>query len=450
MNQDRSQEFLRHIRQAIGEANLPDQGAAQSWAFEPYLQLNNEQAQGKLDATLDWLCAQWQASYARKRNQREQQKFSDCAETVLVNVLRAHVKKCGMSVGIGRQKQRLDRESRYRPAYMTTHRFRMALDWLLSTDLICITADGYQYGDNAQHTRFAMTSKSIQALYTEQLTMKAFKTAEPDEVLILRDSEKQPTKYLDTRQTHAMRAALLLINGVNGHADITSTKSLGYEDISKDYADLAFSENAKYLRRIFNNGTFEQGGRFHGGWWQYVRKHVRRTVRINGERTVEVDYRGFNPAVLLAKANATIPADPYSAIKGVVAGSVLRDHAKSTLAAFLNAQSRHIAEPRGFDEGKHGMTAAEFRQAVLDAYPMVQNLIGQDAGLKLQREESDLAERVMLHFVRQGHPILPIHDAFIVQSHLRDELVSVMKDKFHKKYGQVPEVEVKASLVGRE
>ncbi|WP_171170400.1 hypothetical protein [Ruegeria sp. HKCCA0370] len=447
MNQDRSQEFLRHIRQAIEEANLPDQGAAQSWAFEPYLQLNNEQAQGRLDTTLDWLCAQWQASYARKRNQREQQKFSDCAGTVLVNVLRAHVKKCGMSVGIGRQKQRLDRESRYRPAYMTAHRFRMALDWLLSTDLICITADGYQYGDNAQLTRFAMTSKSIQALYTEQLTISAFKTAEPDEVLILRDSEKQPIKYPDTRQTHAMRAALHLINEVNGQADITSIKPLGYKDVSEDYADLAFSENAKYMRRIFNNGKFEQGGRFHGGWWQYVRKHVRRTVRINGEETVEVDYRGFNPAVLLAKANATIPADPYSAIKGVAASDILRDHAKSTLAALLNAPTKHIAEPRGFDERKHGMTAIEFRQAVLDAYPMVGELIGQNAGLKLQREESDLAESVMLHFVQQGHSILPIHDAFIVQAHLLDELVSVMKEKFYNQYDQLPEVTVKASAI---
>ncbi len=329
---------------------------------------------------------------------------------------------------------------------MTTHRFRMALDWLLSTDLICITADGYQYGENAQHTRFAMTSKSIQALYTEQLTMKDFKTAEPDEVLILRDSEKQPIKYPDTGQTRTMRAALLLINEVNAQAELTSTRPLGYEDISKEYADLAFSEDAKYLRRIFNNGTFEHGGRFHGGWWQYVRKHVRRTVRINGERTVEVDYRGFNPAVLLAKANVTIPADPYSAIRGVGSGSVLRDHAKSTLAAFLNAQSIHIAEPRGFDEGEHGMTVEQFRQSVLDAYPMVKRMIGQDAGLKLQREESDLAEKVMLHFVRQGYPILPVHDAFIVQAHLRGELVLVMKEQFHNKFGQFPEVEVKASL----
>ncbi|WP_170443286.1 hypothetical protein [Ruegeria arenilitoris] len=444
MNQD--QKFLKHILQAIEEADLPDQGAQQSWAFEPYLQLHDEQTQVRLNTTLQTLCAEWQSSYARKRNSNDEQMFSDCAGVVLTNVLRAHVKRHGMSVGIGRQKQRLDSESRYRPAYMTAHRFRMTLDWLLKADLISITTEGYQYGENAQHTRFAMTQKSMEALYTKQLTLKSFRTAKPDEVLVLRNSEKQPIKYHDTEQTNAMREALVLINDVNGQADITPTRPLRYEDLGEDYADTAISETAKHLRRIFNNGTFEHGGRFHGGWWQYVRKHVRRAVNINGVGTVEADYRGFNPAVLLAKANVTIPADPYSAIRGVSAGSVLRDHAKSTLAAFLDAQSIHIAEPRGFDEGAHGMTVEEFRQSVLDAYPMVQRMIGQDAGLKLQREESDLAEKVMLHFVRQGYPILPVHDAFIVQAHLRDELVSVMKEQFQNKFGQIPEVEVKASL----
>ncbi|SMO33199.1 hypothetical protein [Ruegeria faecimaris] len=444
MNQN--QQFLKHILQAIEEADIPDQGAAQSWAFEPYLRLNDERTQVRLDATLQRLCSEWQSSYARKRNAQEQREFRDCSGIVLINVLRAHVKRRGMSVGIGRQKQRLDRESRYRPAFMTTHRFRMALDWLLKTDLICITAGGYQYGDNAQHTRFAMTPKAIAALYTEQLTMKAFEIVEPDEVLILRDSEKQPIRYHDTEQTIAMRNALVLINNVNANADVTLSRPLRYEDLGEEYVDTAISVTAKHLRRIFNNGTFDQGGRFYGAWWQCVRKHVRRIININGEATIEADYRGFNPAVLLAKAKFTIPADPYSVIKGVAASSELRDHAKSTLAAFLNAQTRYIAEPRGFDASKHCMTAAEFRQTVLDAYPMINQMIGQDAGLKLQREESNLAEKIMLHFVRQGHPILPVHDAFIVQAHLRDELVSVMKDQFNAKYGQVPEVEVKDSL----
>jgi len=37
---------------------------------------------------------------------------------------------------------------------------------------------------------------------------------------------------------------------------------------------------------------------------------------------------------------------------------------------------------------------------------------------------------------------LPIHDAFIVQAHLENELVQVMKDTFTARLGQFPPVKV--------
>lgn len=135
---------------------------------------------------------------------------------------------------------------------------------------------------------------------------------------------------------------------------------------------------------------------------------------------------------------------------GVSQSQELRDHAKTTLAALLNAPSGNTAEPRNFDEDKHGMTTEAFRQSVHDAFPMVHGLLGKNIGMKLQRDESDLAEMVMLRFVDQGLPILPIHDAFMVQEHLKDELVQVMKDVFKSKHGQMPHVKVTLPLyVGR-
>lgn len=73
---------------------------------------------------------------------------------------------------------------------------------------------------------------------------------------------------------------------------------------------------------------------------------------------------------------------------------------------------------------------------------MVSAMLATDKGLRLQRQESDLAEQIMLHFVRQGHTILPIHDAFIVQSHLESELVQVMREQFRNMFGQFPQVKV--------
>jgi len=143
-----------------------------------------------------------------------------------------------------------------------------------------------------------------------------------------------------------------------------------------------------------NRGNFGCGGRFHGGWWQNVKSHVRPAITIDGQHTIEADFRGFNPAVLLAEAGQPIPDDPYSPIED------LRDHAKATLAALLNSKTGTTEEPRDFDSARWGMTAEDFRAKVLDAFPMVPAMLGTDKGLTLQRLESDLAETIMLHFVR--------------------------------------------------
>jgi hypothetical protein len=52
------------------------------------------------------------------------------------------------------------------------------------------------------------------------------------------------------------------------------------------------------LRRVFNRGSFEMGGRFYGGWWQNIPSAYRSVITINGYRTVEADYSQFHPNIL--------------------------------------------------------------------------------------------------------------------------------------------------------
>ncbi|EKE45737.1 hypothetical protein OCGS_0156 [Oceaniovalibus guishaninsula JLT2003] len=250
--------------------------------------------------------------------------------------------------------------------------------------------------------------------------------------------------YDDTLGTVAMRARLAEINAKLEVSEINTTQPLTIHDKKPDYKGRKVR-----LHRVFNRDSFDHGGRFYGGWWQNIKKHARPKITIDGQHTIEADFRGFNPAVLLAEAGQPIPDDPYSPIVGANAPGDLRNHAKATLAALLNAKTGATEEPRNFDSARWGMTAEGFRAKVLDAFPMVPAMLGTDKGLTLQRLESDIAEAIMLHFVRQGHAILPIHDAFIVQAHLERELVQVMKDTFKARLGQVPTVKVTRSYALR-
>ncbi len=296
---------------------------------------------------------------------------------------------------------------------------------------------GFSLPGHSQTSRFALTKKGAVRLQVEDWTFADFRVDRGKETIRLKDKNDRLCGYDDTPETMAMRAFLDEINAKLDATDIDTTRLLTIHDRKPEYRGRKVR-----LHRVFNRGNFDCGGRFHGGWWQNVKSHVRPAITIDGQHTIEADFRGFNPAVLLAEAGQPIPDDPYRPIVGANAPDDLRDHAKATLAALLNAKTGATEEPRNFDSARWGMTAEDFRAKVLNAFPMVRAMLGTDKGLTLQRLESDMAEAIMLHFVRQGHAILPIHDAFIVQAHLEGELVQVMKDAFKARLGQVPHVKV--------
>jgi hypothetical protein len=49
------------------------------------------------------------------------------------------------------------------------------------------------------------------------------------------------------------------------------------------------------LYRVFNNGSFDLGGRFYGPSWQALPKAWRGRIQIDGEAVVELDYGSLHP-----------------------------------------------------------------------------------------------------------------------------------------------------------
>ncbi len=419
-------------------AKLPNQLGDQSWAFEPYLVASNPDAQNLIDLLMDDVCAEWAASFRHRKPSRvTEQKFINCGSAILANLMRAKCNKWPTTIGMYRSNDALDRERRYRPQYMTSDRFRLVQDWLCKMGHIEMVKRGFNLPGHSQTSRFALTEKGEGELQVEDWTFADFQVDKDKEAIRLKDIKDRLCGYDDTPEIDDMRARLDEINAKLEAAKIETKRQLTFHD----WKDEPQSRKAR-LYRVFNRDSFDHGGRFYGGWWQNVKSHVRPAITIDGQHTIEADFSGFNPAVLLAEAGQPIPDDPYSPIVGASAHKELRDHAKATLAALLNAKNGKTEEPRNFDSARWGMTAEDFRAKVLDAFPMVPAMLATDKGMKLQRLESDLAEAIMLHFVRQGHAILPIHDAFIVQAHLERELVQVMKDTFKARLGQVPPVKV--------
>ena len=66
------------------------------------------------------------------------------------------------------------------------------------------------------------------------------------------------------------------------------------------------------LYRVFNNGSFDEGGRFYGGWWQNLPSEYRQFITINGHTTSEYDYSAPSIlAMLYAELGQPLRDDAY-------------------------------------------------------------------------------------------------------------------------------------------
>ncbi len=85
--------------------------------------------------------------------------------------------------------------------------------------------------------------------------------------------------------------------------------------------------------RVFNRNSYDHGGRIYGGWWMQLNKDKRSHITINGQPTIELDYKGQHPNLLYAQANIPLPADPYDI------PDLPRKLAKTATMVMLNSDS---------------------------------------------------------------------------------------------------------------
>ena len=402
--------------------DLPDQRGLRSWAFEPYLELHFDIANSALEPILCLLRKRWLEGFERQPNPIMQNNFVSCLRVFLLNLIRAHTEGDSLSVGIPSQKQRLANQVQYRPAFMSVHYYLKALKLLLDSGLVDLVKRGNVQESYSETSRYALSGLALRSLSIDDFRPETFSIGLRKEVVLLKDAERRLIRYKHTLETQAMSTNLRTLNEL---LDKTEIATPGAARQHSNF-ESEFCGQATDLYRVFNNGNFEQGGRFYGGWWIHAKKHLRHKITINSEQTIEADFKGLHPAILFAKHGLPIPPDPYALIPGVTENTILRGPAKTTFLALMNAGRGGTREPKDFNEQEYGISAKAFRQTIKEAFPMLPSIFGTGQGLFLQREDSDLAERIMLYFADKSIAVLPVHDSFIVAERHREELVQVM------------------------
>lgn len=280
------------------------------------------------------------------------------------------------------------------------------------------------------------------------------------ELIVLRQTDpKNPKKqidieYEDTGRTKGMGVLLKAYNKLLQRTFIdipfleNSFIELSPEKDGKRRR-LHITQQDKTVRRIFNRGSFEKGGRFWGGWWQRCPKEWRDKIYIADGPTIEIDYSGHHLVMLYANAGIdywkAVGTDPYTLELPDFEGteSELRQLCKELTLIALNAKNDTATFSAFRDEADTGslqkrMTNKELGQilsALREKHKPIAHKFASDAGIDLMSQDARIAERVINHFTRQGIPVLCIHDSFIAPLTLGGELQRVMLDAFQKVTG---------------
>jgi hypothetical protein len=204
------------------------------------------------------------------------------------------------------------------------------------------------------------------------------------------------------------------------------------------------NSNDRYIRRIFNNASYEQGGRLYGGFWQRIKADERaESIFINEDAVVECDYGQMSILLLYAEAGEQDQL-PEGDLYDLSDYGILEDYRagiKKVMQAIINSPNVPKRMPKGARQHfPSRISLNDVLKAIEKRHSRIFSLMRSNLGMQLFRKESNILVEVLLTLKRQSVVALPIHDAVLVADEDKDTAVRVMKEVFNKHTGITPEV----------
>ena len=199
-------------------------------------------------------------------------------------------------------------------------------------------------------------------------------------------------------------------------------------DVVKDYREQILRHNvalpttlnvrpanpAARIARIFNRDSLDCGGRLYCSDWQNVPSRLRPLIMIDGKHTVEIDFRSLHPNMLRLREGLPAVEDAYAAAE-------CRADAKAMCVIALNAKSKQAAI-KGFNNKHKRSDGAAVYEMTVKAMPETAKYFGQDVGVSLMRDDSNIIHHLIRLCVAEDIPVLTVHDSVICR-HTDEEQV---------------------------
>ena len=350
--------------------------------------------------------------------------------------------------------------SRYNALHISKLTIKV-IDLLVEAEFICFLPGFHDEhrGGSSRVSRIWPTDKLINLFREARFGLFDVQVHLGQECIVLRDidpatGKKFDKEYDDTGETRRMRAILEKYNSLlsETYIDIPSIEA-NFIDLGNDLngrpSRLYVNQRDKFVRRIFNRGSWEKGGRFWGGWWQRCPSEWRSTIFLDDQPSSELDYSGLHVVLLSALAGIDyweqVGTDPY-----VIAvpeldfnQGQLRSICKQLVLVALNAQNlgsafqafRNNAETSSLEKTLKNDQLFRILICLREKHAPIADKFCSDAGIDLMNIDGRITEHIIEHFTTMGLPILTIHDSYIVPRGMEQELEERMAKAFEEVCG---------------
>jgi len=331
---------------------------------------------------------------------------------------------------------------------------------VLTENNYCMYWKGYNWGhDNVECGKYLLTIKIIgQHLDTNR-------TKPHESILMYKRTRKKdkfgkiiqiPTKPPLTKMYKRMKNDVDFIN------TITCNATVGFEyDQDRFYKNgvvyqlsnlvnsghlfksgnrYEINKNSMYLYRSFSRNDYRCGGRFFTPIFQSLSGFIRETMTIDGQETVELDYSGHHIRMLYHKEGLNFNGECYVYTKQDTKNKHKRDLHKSIAMIAINATSRSSAVRAVQSKiNKDNYDIPNFKapslkyineqyEEFLNYHKPIAKYVNADIGIRLQREDSDIMNDILVNLSKRSIIGLPVHDSVIVQKKhaqiLKDEMIN--------------------------
>ncbi len=394
-------------------------------------------------------------------SKRYKDKWRGVVRAIVLDLFVANKTDPTMYIAYSRNENDYKVESRYGSYFLSGQIVIQFVDYLKDNDYIEHHL-GFNADGRGRLSRMRATDNLINILVEEhEVTVPMIEHNPDEQVIILRDADKKDIEYEDTPEVIQMRENVHLINrNLAKHAILLEVTDDDLTDLQKRL-DRKLNFADKRLRRIFNNESWEQGGRFFGGWWQNVPREYRKFIRINDKDVVECDYSGLHINMLYAMDKLPMPKGDVYYLEGYPNDDTFRDFVKRMLLIMVNSDNRDAVR-RAIHKAVHykkslklpseiPSTKGKDLNPILDAFEdkhePIKKYFCSGVGIDLQNKDSIIAEKVLLKFSEWNLAILPMHDSFIIHHSQEKNLKKAMRKDFKDMFGVTSEVDLKYSSI---